>query len=400
MSKNPRKRTGYSSRERPGNEAGTPQRSDAAAEQDNDFEDRAEKPRENATETQQDQVPWLAQFLQLQREEAIARQEEERAREEHLYKQALEREERLQKQFLTFLQAQADQFTKKAEADATLRRIDEERRRQELEQQQEEARAREEAQRKEKLLEQRRRETPKMQAMSEDTDVEDYLAEFELLMQDLVEMPIDRWMTYLRPLLSARARESIAVLTPEKRMDYESVKITILEACGIHQGRLGDRLWRFTKPKGVSFMSMTPKLLRLYNRYVGEKSTFEEVRDAILKEKLLQMLPPIPASHARDKNPTTLTEAAIAADHFFEDRQSYAEHPKWHRRSINERPAEKFSTQQPITDGDNSNLIGGKEPPFMPKKIPDKPLEKPKGPQCYHCKEWGHIAARCRKYLR
>ena len=156
MSKNPRKRTGYSSRERPGNEAGTPQRSDAAAEQDNDFEDRAEKPRGNATETQQDQVPWLAQFLQLQREESIARQEEERAREERLCKQALEREERLQKQFFTFLQVQADQFTKKAEADATLRRIDEERRRQELEQQQEEARAREEARRKEKLLEQRR----------------------------------------------------------------------------------------------------------------------------------------------------------------------------------------------------------------------------------------------------
>ena len=52
-----RKRIGYSLRERPGNEAGTPQRSDAAAEQDNDFEDRAEKPRgngSNPTETQQD----------------------------------------------------------------------------------------------------------------------------------------------------------------------------------------------------------------------------------------------------------------------------------------------------------------------------------------------------------
>jgi len=153
-------------------------------------------------------------------------------------------------------------------------------------------------------------------------------------------------MTYLRPLLSTRARESIAVLTPESRTNFITVKDTIINACGIRQTRLGDHLWRLTKPKGTSYVSLTAKLVRLYNRYVGEGSTFEEVRDAILKEKILQLLPPVAASHVRDKNPTSLSEAAIIADRFFEDRQSYPKHPRWHRRSFQDSQPDKSTYQQ------------------------------------------------------
>ena len=167
--------------------------------------------------------------------------------------------------------------------------------------------------------------------MKEDSDVEDFLGEFEIHMEDL-RMPVDRWMTYLRPLLTSNARDAIAILSSEERTDYGKVKASILESCGIRQGRLGDRFWRATKPKGTSYVSTIPKWARLYTRYVGETSSFEEVRDAMLREKLLQTLPPAAATHVRDKNPTTVKEAAIMADRFFEDRQSYPEHPRWQRK--------------------------------------------------------------------
>ena len=71
--------------------------------------------------------------------------------------------------------------------------------------------------------------------MKKDSDVEDFLGEFEIHMEDL-RMPVDRWMTYLRPLLTSNARDAIAILSSEERTDYGKVKTSILESCGIRQG--------------------------------------------------------------------------------------------------------------------------------------------------------------------
>ena len=175
----------------------------------------------------------------------------------------LAREERMQQAFMEMLNAQSEREAKRAHAEEERRRQDEEQRK----------------------LEMKQRDTPNMVPMKEDADVEDFLGEFEMQMEDL-RMPVDRWMTYLRPLLTFNARDIIAILSQEERQDYIKVKAAILEACGITQGRLGDRFWRATKPKGVSYVSIIPKWARLYTRYVGETSSFEEVRDAMLREKL------------------------------------------------------------------------------------------------------------------
>jgi len=192
----------------------------------------------------------------------------------------------------------------------------------------------------EKQLEIRRRETPKLAPIKEGANVEDFLEEFETQMEDL-QMPVDRWMPQLRPLLSVGMRDAIAILPQEARAEYATAKAKILEAYGIRQGRLGDRFWRAVKPRGVSYTSICPKWMRLLKRYVGEDATYKKFVDAILREKLLQSLPTIAATHVRDKNPTTMTQAAVMADQFFEDRQSYPEHPRWQKRSAQERQQEK-----------------------------------------------------------
>ena len=60
----------------------------------------------------------------------------------------------------------------------------------------------------ERQLEAIQRDAPKMAQMREDTDVEDFLGEFEMQMEDL-RIPVDCWM---RPLLTFNVRDVIAIL--------------------------------------------------------------------------------------------------------------------------------------------------------------------------------------------
>ena len=337
----------------------------------------------------QDQLTVMLQWMQLQEER---RREEDRAR-----------EDRMQQTFMAMLNAQAEREATRAQAEVECRRYEEEQKRLAEQIRHQEEKEREDRQRQaetrkaeERQIEIRQRDAPKMTPMKEDSDVEDFLGEFEIHMEDL-RMPVDRWMTYLQPLLTSNARDAIAILSSEERTDYGKVKTSILESCGIRQGRLGDRFWRATKPKGTSYVSTIPKWARLYTRYVGETSSFEEVRDAMLREKLLQTLPPAAATHVRDKNPTTVKEAAIMADRFFEDRQSYPEHPRWQRKLFLPKQQDKPS-RPAITEGDKTDLLTTQtEKPgqLTPSSAQGKKTtERLKGPQYYHCHEWG---AHCSK---
>lgn len=66
-----------------------------------------------------------------------------------------------------------------------------------------------------------------MRPMTDSTDVGDYFSTFELLMHDL-EMKPERWMGYIRPLLSDAATDAMSVLTTTERSDYPTVKKTIM----------------------------------------------------------------------------------------------------------------------------------------------------------------------------
>ena len=104
--------------------------------------------------------------------------------------------------------------------------------------------------------------------------------------------------------------------------------------------------------------------------------------------------------HVREKNPITVKQAAIMADRFFEDRESYPEHPRWQRKFF--QPRQQETAYHPMmNDGDNTTSPTtpiGKKDQFTPSSAQEKPtIERLKGPQCYHCHEWGHIAAKCPK---
>ena len=102
----------------------------------------------------------------------------------------------------------------------------EERRIAEVRQKEEEAHRRreeEERRREERRLSNLRRDTPKMQPMTLDEEVEDYLEHFEVYMER-IEVPRGGWMTHLWPLLNKSSRLTLKGLSRERQDDYDQVK--------------------------------------------------------------------------------------------------------------------------------------------------------------------------------
>lgn len=89
--------------------------------------------------------------------------------------------------------------------------------------------ANETARRAEKELERKLRETPQLPKMRDSVDIEMFLIDFEQHMTDL-EIPRERWITNLRPLLSDWARAAIDIIGEESRRDYTAVKEALLSS--------------------------------------------------------------------------------------------------------------------------------------------------------------------------
>ena len=72
-------------------------------------------------------------------------------------------------------------------------------------------------------LRNRARDTPRLQRMMEDEDVESFLATFERVMR-AHEVPEDQWSLALAPQLAGKAQQVHAAMDGELTVDYREVK--------------------------------------------------------------------------------------------------------------------------------------------------------------------------------
>ena len=338
----------------------------------------------------------LVQLMDQQRRDDELRRAEESRRSE-------ERMATMQQQFMAMLQAQTAQQT----VDAEQRRLAEERRaedaraaeeRRATERRLESAARKEEADRLEvlKRAEQLRRDTPKMARMTPETDVEEFIELFEVYVEEL-QLDQQRWLSFFRPLLNDECRDAMMGLSQRDRADYVTVRDHIIDQCGVRHTRLGDAFWCFQRAKGQTFAQSKRKLLRLLNRFVQDKQTRAEALDAILSEKLVQMLPSAAATHVRDKNPGSSNETARMADLFFQDRHSSPDNPRWLRKPAQQRQERGDSPRQHTPQNDYSSQESTQATNSPGEKSVTLLTQNRRGPKCFHCKDWGHIAVNCPK---
>jgi len=91
---------------------------------------------------------------------------------------------------------------------------------------------------KERELDRRLREVPQLPRMKDEEDMEMYLLGFEKWMSSL-EIPQNRCVNNLRPLLSVWALQTLETLGGAESQDYSKAKKTLLHAYESTQGSLG-----------------------------------------------------------------------------------------------------------------------------------------------------------------
>lgn len=298
----------------------------------------------------------MEMFLQFQ-QQADKREAEREAKFHTLLEKFVDREDRA---LATATRAEEERAKEAARLEEAHIREVQERRVAEKRLREEEARQHreeEERRREERRLSNLRRDTPKMQPMALDEEVEDYLEHFEVYMER-IEVPRGGWMTHLWPLLNKSCRLTLKGLPRERQDDYEQVKEVVIAEWTAKRGRPGTTYYNWRRNQGESFKEAFTRLTRFAKRMTKECTTTDQMVDMFNTEFLYSHLPGAVASHVRQLRPRDGHEAALQADLFFADWKTSPDDQRWMKaKSFNSRTTGRRSSLKKHT---RPNLIGRK----------------------------------------
>lgn len=131
-------------------------------------------------------------------------------------------------------------------------------------------------------------------------------------------------------------------------------------------------------------------LHKIANIYAAWTKGVVDIGDMMKKEKLITLLPPQVKAWVTTFNPTSASDAADRADDFV---QNHPPPPEAPRRG-------PYATRPDRTWTSGQRLQGKGEIGPIPKTENRSPNFDPvKGPKCFQCQEYGHLAAKCPKKL-
>ncbi len=332
--------------------------------------------------------------LELTREKETERREEERRLEQaRLYEMEKQREQG-EKRHLELLEVEKEKLQ------AETRRLAE----------REQNKREEEARRlHERELDRKLREAPPLKRMTETTDAELFLAEFEAHMTDL-EIPQARWMTNLRPLVADWLREVLDPLPQGERNVYATVKKEIMSAYSLRHGTLGHRLVTQERPKGMSGSQWLSQIVRRWKQWAADWD-LNEIANQYAMEYGLKNLSYACRNFCRDQKPKSARELGGLIDKFFSDRDSHIDDSKWCQKKTPLTNHYQQHYQQSLSKGEGeettaSTIISGSESTGLSteKSWGDQKRRmsgRPRDPdwesriECYICKKKGHAAYHC-----
>ena len=200
--------------------------------------------------------------------------------------------------------------------------------------------------------------------MSEEEDVEMYLARFEHRMKSL-EIPQNRWVDNLRPLMSIWAVSTVDALKERDRDSYPKVKELLLTAYASIKGLLGHRVLAPQRQKGQNISQFLSQQQRLWNHWM-EGLTPAEI-EALSRRRVVTTGVQDPTT---DEQTQTITEMVSEVEQFFAGRSSSCDDPKWTWRK---------PTYQPGSD--NSRMKEDKatipsSPSIPPRKTENTPATR------------------------
>lgn len=160
----------------------------------------------------------------------------------------------------------------------------------------------------------------KLTKLTESDDIEAFLTTFERLMVSY-EIRKDRWVFKLAPQLIGKAQEAYAAMSSEEAAKYEAVKKAILARYEINQESYCQWLRSISRKDGETSCELKARLDDLASKWLQESTSMEEVKDLIVMEQLINMLPLDVRIFVKERKPKTSAEAARLADDYWQARK-------------------------------------------------------------------------------
>ena len=253
--------------------------------------------------------------------------------------------------------------------------------------------------------------TMKLTRLTETDDIESYLTTFERMLT-AYEVDKARWAFKLAPQLTGRAQQAYAALDPSDAECYATVKAAILRRYNINDETYRQRFRSYKYKVGQTPTEIATRLTDLAGRWLKDCSTMEEVKDAVVKEQLLAVLPEDIRMWVKERKPKATTEAAQLAEDYLQARPTgipksdrlptgpcprCGEHGHWARHCPNNPKQE--NQEQAKTQGSRQSQPRYAEQSRNGSGQRSRPSEQgPRssdGIKCYNCNERGHLSYNC-----
>ena len=226
----------------------------------------------------------------------------------------------------------------------------------------------------------------KVAKLTERDDIEAYLATFERTMT-AYEVNRQRWVYKLAPQLSGKAQQAYAAMSSEEAVDYERVKAAILKRYDINEETYRLRFRSVMKSLDESHREVAVRVKDLAKKWLKQQATAEAVVEVVAQEQLLNTLPSNVRVWVRERKPTTCLEAGQLADDYAQARRQAGLESK--REDVKNGDGGKQSG----TGGQGKGRVG--EESAGTRDVDGKGQPSRKGPKCYSCHKFGHIASKC-----
>ena len=228
----------------------------------------------------------------------------------------------------------------------------------------------------------------KVPKLTENDDIVVYMTTFERLMV-AYEVKAERWVFKLATNLVGKAQQAYAALTTEDAMSYEKVKEAILQRYNITSESYRQRFRALRQKTGESGQELVARLDDLAAKWLKSCKTPEEIRDKIILEQFLNILPEEVRIFVKERKPESAGKAGKLVDDFVQARK----------------PEEKGTEKKSDRTGSKHCLSCGKQGHFAkdcrmkPKNGEQERLTRTKKDlrevECFNCHKKGHYSSNC-----
>uniref|UniRef100_A0A8C5GD01 Gypsy retrotransposon integrase-like protein 1 n=1 Tax=Gouania willdenowi TaxID=441366 RepID=A0A8C5GD01_GOUWI len=231
---------------------------------------------------------------------------------------------------------------------------------------------------------------PRLERLTEEDDVEHFLITFERIAHACRWQKQD-WVFHLIPLLSGKARGAYVNMDVDDSLEYDKVKMAILDKYDINPETYRLRFRSLEIPPDENPKELYARLKELYGKWINPKGkTTHEIGELIILEQYFRMLSPELQVWIKERNPGSAAEAAKMADVFVAARRKGQpwSYTAWERNDS--RKLFPQFHQAPTTDVGRTPMRDSQSANAS-QKYPAKKLI------CYRCGMEGHTKPMCPK---